>query len=176
MNKIAIISFLSVLSCLACGATVSQSRRAYITSRPHGWVEVSIFDKRIPFVPASDSNSGDRSGPEKCRFMLKLNGELFLTEDLFPIGPTEPFVVETGFRFPAPIGKGTLNLTYRGCRFDGSEEHIVKASTRIQINSGMVTPIHFDGELVSAGPEWPDTEVTLEDIYEAITGRRQPER
>ena len=176
MKKLAIIFFLSVISGLACGATVSDSRRAYITSRPHGWVEISFFDQLVPFVPTSDSDSGDRSGPEKCTFTLKLNGELFLTEDLFPIGPTEPFVVETGFRFPAPIGKGKLDLTYRGCRFEGNKEHVVKASTRIQIHSGMVTPILFDGELVSTGPEWADTEVTLEDIYEAITGRRRPDR
>jgi hypothetical protein len=176
MRKVGLLLFILGLLGLACAATVSQSRKAYITARPHGWIEVSIRDNRIPVALAEKSEPDQRKRPERCRFTVRLNGEVFVDEHVYPTGPSEPFEVDTGFRFPAPAGKYDVTLSYRGCRFEEGEEETVKSTMRIAVQEDHLTPLHFDGEVASAGSIRPDTAVTLEDIYEAVTGRKSPER
>ncbi len=53
IEHIAVI-FCIMLTVLGCAkkvvANISESRKAYITSQPHGWVEVELFDDQIPSI------------------------------------------------------------------------------------------------------------------------------
>ncbi len=176
MKKTATL-FLLCFSIAACAATLAMERRDYILAHPHGWVEVSIVDKNIPLIPNFDEESKKERGawvkPERCSVRIQLNEEDFVYDSVYPLGAEPPFEVTSGFRFPAPVGAALLKLTYGGCRVEGEKEKSVEMAAMISVEESMTLEIHFDGaELVFDAPR-PDRVVTLEDVYEAITGNRE---
>jgi hypothetical protein len=47
------------------------------------------------------------------------------------------------------------------------------AELYIGVEEGRVIEVHFDGAALAADPPRDDTVVTLDDIYQAVTGRKK---
>ncbi len=166
----------SLLLCVivtACAATLPQDRRDFILARSHGWVEISVHDVDIPFLPPSKDKPDEPLFPSTCQVEVLLDNESFLSSHAYPFGDAEPFRVDTGFRFPAPTGLSDMRLSYSGCDVTDGKTTSVEIESEIQIEEGSVTEIHFNGDEITVDPPRIDTVVTLEDVYEAITGRRK---
>lgn len=176
MKKTAVL-FLAFFSITACAATLAVERRDYILAHPHGWVEVSIADKAIPLVPNLDEESKKERGawvkPERCITRVQLNEEDFVYDSVYPLGATPPFEATSGFRFPAPVGAALLAITYSGCRVENEKEKNVQVSAMIGVEENMTLEVHFDGTQLAFDAPRPNRVVTLEDVYEALTGKRE---
>ena len=163
-----------------CASAASEDRRAYILAHPHGWIELSIDDRAIPLVPlaeSEDSKTRISTRPDQCHVGVRVNGEPLLWDDAYPTGEEAPFRATTGFRFPAPTGAAKLHLVYSGCRMDEKGEVAgIDLDTEIAIEADQTHEILFDGVTLHAQPPRPSNVVTLEDVYEALTGRRSPAR
>ncbi|OFW64360.1 MAG: hypothetical protein A2Y74_02555 [Actinobacteria bacterium RBG_13_63_9] len=158
---------------VSCAASVSRDRRDYILAHPHGWIEVTIKDSEIPFLPPSEKEPDKPVVPYSCYVSVDLNNEGFLSDYAYPFGETEPFTVDTGFRFPAPVGMSELKFKYSGCDVsaDGKESSVT-IKGEIPVEEGNVTEMLFNGSHLTFRPPRMDPVVTLEDVYEAITGKR----
>lgn len=176
MKKTAVL-FLVLFSITACAATLAVERRDYILAHPHGWVEVSIADKNIPLVPNLDEESKKERGawvkPERCLARIQVNEEDFVYDSVYPLGATPPFEVTSGFRFPVPVGAAALKLTYGGCRVENEKEKNVEVAVLIGVEENMTLEAHFDGTQLTFDAPRPNRVVTLEDVYEALTGSRE---
>ncbi len=160
------------LSITACAARVSESRTAYITAHDHGWIEFVLRDPNVLSAPAADpSTNGVR--PSSCQIQLQYKGESYVSEEVYPTGEVEPFIVDTGFRFPVPAGRGRIEFQYSGCDFDGDEPDKVQLGERIRIFTNTVTVVEFDGETLFTLENQPNAKVTLDNIYEAVTGSKK---
>ena len=160
---------LLALAPIACASTVDQ-RRDYILAHPHGWVEITIDDAAVPQVPESDEKQAALIRPERCTVSVELDREPFVYGSAYPAGDTPPYAAKTGFRFPAPVGAAELKLEYGGCRVRSSERSEVVTQIPIAVEAGRVTEVRFDGTQLTALPARDDAVVTLDDIYEAVTG------
>jgi hypothetical protein len=94
---------LTFISCAT--AVVSESRKAYITSREHGWIELSVQDRAIPPRPPKENETDYVPSPPFCYITVKLNNEEFIREEVYPFGDQPPYKLDTGFRFPVPVGE-----------------------------------------------------------------------
>lgn len=99
-----ILTAFILLTVLGCAkkvvANISESRKAYITSQPHGWIEVELFDDNIPSKAKPKELTPEEAAdwkpsPPSCHLVVFLNNEKFLYEDIFPYGQAPPYVVET---------------------------------------------------------------------------------
>lgn len=166
-----LLCFLAFSGC--ANANVSRNREAYILSQPHGWIEITVADSIVPSaLPPKDLTSEQKANwephPPSCSFIIKLNNERFLYETIFPYGEDPPYKVDTGFRFPAPIGELEMIIQYSGCDTDGDEMTSISFSSRIRIIEDMVTPVSFNGDAVVIDEEIENTEIRLEDIYQKL--------
>jgi len=141
-----------------------------LLSRPHGWVELSIADDRIPEVPEGDETPNVFVRPPECYVSVRLEGEPYASIAVFPTGDRAPFAVKSGMRFPAPVGPARVEVSYRGCDVDAGEAATRGASIAIAVAESRVTEIAFDGDALVASAPRNDTVVTLDDVYEAVTG------
>ena len=169
-----ILVFLVSLS--ACAASLPQDRRDYILAHPHGWIEVTVSDFDIPYLPPTKEDPTVKVVPFSCNVRVDLNNERFLSGSAYPYGKEEPFTVETGFRFPVPSGDSDIQFIYSGCDVEGGEETSVIIETRLLISENHVTEIQFNGTDLTMLPEKKNSVVTLEDVYEAVTGSREPQQ
>jgi len=156
------------VAAVACASTL-QERRDYILAHPHGFVELSLDDRAVPQVPASDEDP-TLVRPESCSIEVLLDREPFVYGSAYPIGDAPPYAAETGFRFPAPVGPALLSISYAGCDAGGDEGTPTKAELYIGVEEGRVVEVHFDGAALAADPPRDDNVVTLDDIYQAVTG------
>lgn len=159
-------------SAVACAST-SIERRDYILAHPHGWVEVSLDDRAVPAVPESEEKPDSLVRPSSCSVEVLLDREPFVSGSVYPVGDTPPFVTESGFRFPAPLGPALVSVEYWGCDIEGSERATVTAQLYVAVEENRVVEIHFDGTALRADPPREDTVVTLDDVYEAVTGGKK---
>jgi hypothetical protein len=159
----------------ACAGT-SQERRDYILAHPHGWVEVSVDDRAVPQVPSRDEERPGLIRPESCSLQVSLDGEPFMYGSSYPIGDAPPYTGKSGFRFPAPIGSTHLKLEYSGCDVSGEKLSTVEAEVPIVVEENRVTEVEFDGLRLAPLATRPNSVVTLEDVYRAVTGKAKPER
>ena len=165
---------ISLLLCVvftACAAALPQDRRDYILARSHGWAELTVHDVDVPFLPPSKEKPDEPLFPSTCQVEVFLDNESFLSSYAYPFGEEEPFRVDTGFRFPAPIGLSHMRLSYSGCDVTNGKATSVDIETEIQIYEDFVTEIHFNGNEITVDHPRTDSVVTLEDVYEAVTGR-----
>lgn len=176
-----VIIFCIMLTVLGCAkkvvANISESRKAYITSQPHGWVEVELFDDQIPSIekpkdlPPEEAAKWKPSPPSSCHLVVYLNNEKFLSEDIFPYGDSPPYIVETGFRFPAPIGVFSLQVYYMGCDVELVEKEssfdpsVRKLSSEIEIIEGYVTTVFTTGDSIKIDLPRENEVITLDDVY-----------
>jgi hypothetical protein len=138
-------------------------REGYILAHDHGWVELGILDDAVPMYRSTDDSGRTvQSVPESCGVTISLNGEPFLISPLYPAGSSPPYRVDSGFRFPAPVGLFAAKLAYSGCR--GSADADREFSFVLTVASGQVTEIAFDGDTVDAKPPTPDEAVTLQSL------------
>jgi len=158
---------------VACAATLDRDRSDYILAHPHGWVEVSIADSAVPQVPSSRSEGEPVQWlrPESCSLEVRLDREPYVHNAVYPTGAQPPYSVKSGFRFPAPVGPALLTVIYEDCDHDGDAVSSNTAQLYIAVEQSRVVEVHFDGTDLVADPPRDNSVVTLDDIYEAITGR-----
>jgi len=154
-----------------CAAGISQERRDYILSHPHGWVEVSVNDYQIPKTPQKEDKKTILKRPYYCPVTIKINEEPYFRDYLYPFGEEEPYELESGFRFPAPVGIISLKITYSGCDVIEGKEGTIERDIEIDVIENMVIKLNFDGNSLVLEETSPNKKVTLEDIYEAVTGK-----
>ncbi len=165
----AVIMVISFCGCAR--ANVSKNREAYILSQPHGWIEITVTDDNVPSaLPPKDLPRDKKKSwepkPPSCGFIVKLNNEEFLYESIFPFGTVPPYVVDTGFRFSAPVGDFEIKIQYMGCDIENEEKTTVSFSSTISIDENMVTPVFYDGTSFFVDEMKENTVITLEDIYQ----------
>ena len=158
----------------SCATASSEDRRAYILAHPHGWVEITISDEEVPDVPPSDESDDAWRRPTSCQLSVELNEEPFLYGSAYPSGDAAPYSARTGFRFPAPVGETVLRFSYRGCRVAGGETVSVDLPALFVVEEDRTHEVVFDGVNLAVRASRPNQVVTLEDVYEAITGSRSP--
>ena len=174
MSKLLSTLVITTLVTLACAAaTISKSRRDYITAHSHGWIEITVRDQQVPYAPPPESKPYRLERPDDCSLQVDLDGEMFLYETIYPVGERAPFTVDTGFRLPASAKRMRLQLTYTGCDFEGAEERTVEVAAVVDVIEAMVTLVTFNGESLVIEPATDNTAVTLEDVYEAVTRQRK---
>jgi hypothetical protein len=157
-----------------CATASSEDRRAYILAHPHGWVEITISDPYVPDVPPAEDSDDPWQRPRSCGVSVELNEEPILYESAYPSGEAAPYATTTGFRFPAPVGPTELRFSYSGCRLADGKRASLELSAAFSIQEQQTHELVFDGAELSVRAPRPNEVVTLEDIYEAITGRRSP--
>jgi hypothetical protein len=161
----------------SCATGASEDRRAYILAHPHGWIELTISDDSIPKVPVDepDPDTGETwVRPARCGVEILTNQEPFLYDHAYPNGSEAPYRAVTGFRFPAATGATKVHLTYHGCRLVEGRVADLELDAEIAVEEGRTHEILFDGRSLLVHPARPSSVVTLEDIYEVLTGRRTP--
>jgi hypothetical protein len=157
----------------ACASTL-QERRDYILAHPHGWVELSVDDRAVPAVPESDGEPDRLVRPYSCSVDVSLEREPFVNGSAYPMGDAAPYAVKTGFRFPAPVGRASIAVEYRGCDGVQGEDAVTKTvELSVAVEEGRVVEVHFDGEALAADPPRENPVVTLDDVYEAVTGKKK---
>jgi hypothetical protein len=156
-----------IIPATAC-AGASVDRRAYILAHPHGWVELTILDSQVPDTLSQSDEEWERPG--SCSVYVSVNSEPLLRDYGYPDGSAAPYVVNTGFRFPAPVGDSDVELRYAGCRVEDEEKISVESSTGLRIEEDQVHELVFDGSSISVMAPVPNEVITLEDVYEAVTG------
>ena len=173
--RIATSSTLVAAALAACAAaSLPAERRDYILSRPHGWVELTILDRSVPLVPASEDADAELVRPSYCWVAVGLDREPFVSGSVYPTGDAPPFEASSGFRFPAPVGTVHLSLTYSRCDVPTEPPSEPAIGLDVEVTESFVTDLFFDGDRVFAEVPRPDAAVTLERIYEAITGSPRP--
>ena len=160
------------VAAVACAST-SQERRDYILAHPHGWVELSLDDRGVPQVPESEEEPDVLVRPDSCSVVVLLDREPFVYGSAYPVGDAPPYVAESGFRFPAPLGPALLAVQYSGCDTADGKASGASAELYIGVEENRVVEVHFDGAALAADPPRDDTVVTLDDIYEAVTGGKK---
>jgi hypothetical protein len=163
----------AVLVGAAACASTSIERREYILAHPHGWVELSLDDRAVPLVPESEEKPDSLVRPESCSVYVSLDREPFVSGSVYPVGDAPPFAADSGFRFPAPLGPALVTVEYAGCDVAGDERSSVTTELYVAVEENRVVEVHFDGEALRADPPREDRVVTLEDVYEAVTGRKK---
>ena len=168
-----IVMFFLCLSFVGCAKAVTQTRSAYILAQPHGWIEIEVVDtnvfaKPIPPDLTEEEKADWKQVPPSCFLIVSLNNENFISENIFPFGEESPYKVDTGFRFPAPIGVFKISLTYSGCDIEDGESISITLSSKITVYENKVTPITFDGAKISMVEPEENTVITLEDIYKKL--------
>ena len=160
------------VAAVACASTI-QERRDYILAHPHGWVELSLDDRGVPQVPASEDEPDVLVRPDSCSVEVLLDREPFVYGSAYPVGDGPPYAAETGFRFPAPVGPALFAVRYGGCDVENGKSSGASAELYIGVEENRVVEVHFDGTALAAGPPRDDTVVTLDDIYRAVTGGKK---
>ncbi len=158
-----------------CATALSQERRDYILAHPHGWIELSVRDVAIPDVPVEKDKKEVLEKPSSCHVRIEINDERYFGDYVYPYGEEQPYGVDSGFRFPVPVGDVELYVSYSGCDVEEGERAARETTIVVNIEEDTVLDVAFDGESLVAGAASPDTKVTLEDVYEAITGNRSVE-
>jgi hypothetical protein len=130
-----------------------------------------VADAEIPQVPKSAGEPGTLVRPSSCTIEVSLDGEPFVGGSSYPTGNAPPYAADTGFRFPAPLGPAELVVEYSGCDVESGKAASVKVSGPIAVERDRVSEVRFDGLRLTALPVRDDSAVTLEDLYQAITGR-----
>ncbi len=158
----------------ACATGISDDRRAYILAHPHGWVELTIQDTQVPNIPPPEDSKEGPQMPTSCRINVEIDNEDFLWDDAYPKGEQEPYEVESGFRFPVPVGVSELYFSYSGCRVRDGEVESIELAVMLMIAENMVHEIAFDGNALLPMEPRENRKVSMEDLYEAVTGKRSP--
>jgi hypothetical protein len=176
-----LICILIPISLLGCAkkvvANISDDRKAYILSQPHGWIEIELTDNNIPSTikPAeltAEESSEWKPSPPSCFLLVRLNNEKFLYEDIFAFGASPPYMVETGFRFPAPIGAFKLEIYYGGCDVEVKDGKPKQSSHKlisdIEVMEDWVTTVFTDGDAITIDPPRANTVITIDDVYKKL--------
>ncbi len=167
--------------CGAVKADVSTPRRSYIIANEHGWIEIEVKYNEIETISEEDEEEDDDEyEPVKplCWFGLWINHEEFISEIIIPYGEKPPYNVDTGFRFPVPVGKLFVELAYSGCSgysvvldSEGKEEKVknkLEITKTVEIKENMVTKLYFDGYELFDDGIFSNKKTTLDDIDERL--------
>lgn len=168
MQRYTMALFIVILtSVYGCATAASPAREAFILAKSHGWVDIKVEDNTIPAKPMGEGNKYQLE-PVSCNLTLTINGEIYLSEQLYPLGENPPYSINTGFRITVPTGNSKIVLSYNSCKVNESQISNISTSMHIIVEENMVTPIMFDGSLLSAGEVEKNKVVTLESIDERL--------
>jgi hypothetical protein len=156
----------------SCAKSIPIERRDYILSKPHGWINLTITDTSIPNVKVINDNIISFEKPTYCTISVKVNGEKFIILDVFPDGPEAPYSVNSGFRFPVPVGEQNLAISYSGCRVDEkSETKILESIALIKIDDNMDYEFHLEHDSFIFALEKQSEEVTLKQLFDLLKNK-----
>ena len=147
-----------------CAHAVSSARKAYITANDHGWIELTVVDKEIPAKELKEGETPGEHEPPTCHITVQLNNESFLSETIQPAGKQPPYSIHTGYRFAAPEGEYLLELQYSICH--GKQP--LSQELGIEVTESHVSPLHFDGTILTSKKSLPDGSITLEEIDDRL--------
>lgn len=166
------------VAALACASSLPIERRDYVLAHPHGWVEVRIDDRSVPLFPETDDEEVTHwVEPPYCAVSVDIDDEEFVDHvQVFLRGERAPFRADSGIRFPVPVGRPMSRLRWDGCRVEGDAIASVAHELFIAVERDRVTEVLFDGAGLAASAPRADTVVTLDDVYQAITGDRKGAR
>lgn len=167
---------------VACASSLPVERRDYVLAHPHGWVELKIDDRGVPLIPDVSYDHADKASvkgwvkPAACWLAVSIAGEAYVSGvQVIPQGERPPFRADSGIRFPVPVGTTVLKLAWGGCRVEGEKIVQVEHEIFIPVELDRVTEVLFDGAALSTSAPREDRIVTLDDVYEAVTGKRKGE-
>lgn len=164
-----ILILLIIFPAASCAKSIPIERRDYILSKPHGWIILTIIDTSIPNVKVINDNNFSFEKPTYCTISVKVNGEKFIILDVFPDGPAAPYSVNSGFRFPVPVGEQNLAISYSGCRIDEkSETKDLESITVIKIDDNMDYEFHLEHDSFIFEQEKQSEEVTLKQLFDLL--------
>ncbi len=157
-----------ILSIPNCAGAITEARRSFILAHPHGWIEISVKDRHVPAKPLEDDRT--EIVPLVCVIEAFMNNERYLSEYIKAFGDAPPYSIDIGYRFPAPVGYKTLNLTYSNCRVDEETNKVIRSSypIEIEIKENFMTPIEFDGERAIINDHRTNDEPSLKSINETL--------
>jgi len=161
--SLVLLMLLALLSTSGCASAASPAREAYILAKPHGWLDVTIEDKAVPAKPKKEKNES-LPEPVPCYLTVAVNGEEYLSEQLYPMGENPPYNINTGFRFAVPVGNSKITISYNSCKVEGKVMTKFNVSAFAIIEEKMVTPVLFDGNSLSLGEVASNKVITLESI------------
>ena len=171
-----IVSALCLLLLAAgCASAAPQEREAYVLAHPHAWIELTISDRTVPDVPPPKDSGDSWHKPERCSISVQIDGEPWFSGVGYPQGEASPYAVSTGFRFPVAVGPRSITMSYGGCRVRDDAVATSVFSSEVAAMEFQVHELVFDGGSLTPQEPRADSRVSLEDIYEAITGVRSPE-
>ncbi len=125
-----------------------------VASPSDGWIEISISDPHVPADPLGDpGSSADR--PPPCELELELGGSPALLEKLTPRGDTAPYTVRETLRVVAPAGFHRGTLYYSSCRTAWGQLDGREVTVALEVQTGHVTRLEFDGRTVLTYPPSP---------------------
>ncbi len=138
MNKISLLKFLLfplLLALSGCGrASISEDRKNFILAKEHGWIELSV-DISPQLINQTTTS---------CILEASINGEIFLTEPLFPSGAPEKSI-KTGFLFAIPSSKSEVVLNYSQCQKVPNQ-----TVASVDIPADTLARLKFDGKTIAA--------------------------
>lgn len=161
-----------VFPAASCARSLPIERRDYILSRPHGWINLTIIDASIPNVKVIKDDKSFFEKPSYCTVSAKINGENYFALDVFPDGPEAPYSVNSGFRFPVPVGDQNLTITYSGCRVNEKyETKGLESLTVIKIDENTDYEFFFEHDGFVFAQERESEEVTLKQIMDLLKNK-----
>ncbi len=164
MLRLSAISVMLLLFFACSVNAVSPSREAYILAHEHGYLEIRVLDSNVESEPSDDPAALPL--PPTCRLEVTADREPLLDEFLYPTGDSPPFTIDMGFRVPLSAKEYEIQLEYSDCRvsLDTSADNgdvAIESALRVQIESGMVAELLFDGTDLSLSAVRADTAPTL---------------
>jgi hypothetical protein len=145
---------LTLLWAASCAGPADGGARERAPRASDGWLELVIRDAHVPADPLGDPGASS-GGPPPCEVELELGGEPVLARALSPQGDAPPFTVNETLRTALPPGDHRGTLYYSGCRtawgqLDGRDVSVV-----IEVRTGYVTRVEFDGSTLLTYPPDP---------------------
>lgn len=150
------LAFLGLLVAvgLACATPDADSSARPKAGPSDGWIELAIDDPYVPADPLGDP--GATTGPPPpCELELELDGSRTLLQKLSPSGDTPPYAVNETLRVPAPPGAHRGTLYYSGCRSSWGQLDSRDVDVALEIRTGQVTRLEFDGSTLLTYPPAP---------------------
>ena len=78
---------------------------------------------------------------------ISLNREPLAWGQAYPTGEQPPYSVQTGFRFPAPVGPASFSVIYSGCDVENVRCTKTTVQHDIIFEQDRVSEVHFGGRI-----------------------------
>jgi len=145
---------LALVLAISCAEASLGGPERHIANASDGWIELRILDPHVPADPLGDP--GSSSGrPPPCEVELELSGSRILTRPLDPRGDEPPYTVRETLRVAVPPGAHRGTLYYSGCRTAWGQLDGRDVDVSLEVRTGYVTRVEFDGSTLLTYPPTP---------------------